>query len=112
MNRVSDDDSQMNRVSDDDSQMGRSWPATSRGAGYRESAHDSTLIADTTMAWPSPPACEEPAWLQYAVPQEIFGVARHCSHARPDLGHSARCTVATMAYLYGSETADPPVSES
>ena len=89
-----------------------SWPATSRGTGYGESAHDSTLIAGTTTAWPSPPACEEPAWLQCAVPPEISGVARHCSHARPDLSHSARRTVATMAYLYGSETADPPVSES
>ena len=89
-----------------------SWPATSKGTGYGESAHDSTLIAGTTTAWPSPPACEEPAWLQCAVPPEISGVARHCSNARPDLSHSARRTVATMACLYGSETADPPVSES
>ena len=39
-------------------------------------------------------------------------MARHCSHARPNLSHSARRTVATMTYLYGSEMADPPVSES
>ena len=68
--------------------------------------------AGTTTAWPSPPACEGPAWLQCAVPLEISGVARHCCHAIPDLSHSVWRTVATMAYLYGSETADPPVSES
>ena len=62
--------------------------------------------------WPLPPACEGPAWLQCAVPLKISGVARHCCHASPDLSHSVRRTVATMAYLYGSETADPPVSES
>ena len=39
-------------------------------------------------------------------------MARHCCHASPDLSHSVRRTVAMMAYLYGSETADPPVSES
>ena len=39
-------------------------------------------------------------------------MARHCCHASPDLSQSVRCTVAMMAYLYGSETADPPVSES
>ena len=65
-----------------------------------------------TTAWPSPPACEGPAWLQCAVPPEISGMARHCCHASPDLSHSVRRTVAMMAYLYGSETADPPVSES
>ena len=65
-----------------------------------------------TTAWPSPPAREGPAWLQCAVPSEISGVARHCCHASPDLSHSVRRTVATMAYLYGSETANPPVSES
>ena len=43
---------------------------------------------------------------------KISGVVRHCCHACPDLSHSGRRTVATMAYLYGSETADPPVSES
>ena len=39
-------------------------------------------------------------------------MARHCCHTIPDLSHSVRRTLATMAYLYGSETADPPVSES
>ena len=64
------------------------------------------------MAWPSPPACEGPAWLQCVVPLEISGVARHCCHANPDLSHCVRRIVAMMAYLYGLETADPPVSES
>ena len=59
-----------------------------------------------------PPAHEEPAWLQSVIPPEISGVARHCRHAKPDLGHSARHTVAMMSYLYGSETANPSVSES
>ena len=93
-----------------------SRPATSGGAGYRESARDSTLVtigeAGTITAWRSPPAYEGPAWLQCAVPLEISGLARHCCHASPHLSHSVRRTVATMAYLYGSETADPPVSES
>ena len=88
---------------------------TPRRAGYGESAHDSALVAigeaGTTTAWPSPPTCEGPAWLQFAVPLEISGVARHCCHACPDLSHSGRRTVATTAYLYGSETADPLVSE-
>ena len=39
-------------------------------------------------------------------------MARHCCHANPDLSHSGQRTVAMMAYLYGSETADRPVSES
>ena len=87
-----------------------------REAGYRESARDSTLVtigeAGTTTAWTSPPAYEGLAWLQCAVSLEISGVARHCCHACPDLSHSGRRIVATTAYLYGSETADPPVSES
>ena len=39
-------------------------------------------------------------------------MARHCCHASPDLSHSERRTVATMAYLYGPETMDPPDSEN
>ena len=64
------------------------------------------------VAWPSPPAYEGLAWLQCVVYLEISSVAWHCCHACPDLSQSGRRTVATTAYLYGSETADPPVSES
>ena len=56
------------------------------------------------------PAYEGLAWLQCAVSLEISIVARHCCHACPDLSLSGRCTVPTTAYLYGPETAGPPVS--
>ena len=56
------------------------------------------------------PAYEGLAWLQCAVSLEISIVAWHCCHVCPDLSLSGWRTVPTTAYLYGPETAGPPVS--
>ena len=66
----------------------------------------------TVTAWPFPLLMKGRHGYSEPYRWKISGEARHCCHACPDLSHSGRRTVATMAYLYGSEMADPPVSES